>query len=449
MSYLFYNIKRHNYIRFSSVFPDAHEYTPKEMYKKIYISFKIMIAYLLNRIRGKIKSPCICKISEILILEGTINQKKSLLPVYNNLDTSTYTLVGPGGYEKYLPWLKINSYSCIYILTFLFNYWLSTKEEKRIIRSYFDDFFYTIGTVVMAEKLVRNNRLRLVIMANDHYYLYRAFKEAADRCHIPTLYLQHASVTYRFPPLQFAYSFLDGMDSFAKYYSIGNMSGEVFLCGSPRFDIISKYSKKQRSHFTIGIALNMLDDESEAKRLCMFLQKSGYADVIVRPHPRMKMDDGWYFAHNIRVSDSKSELSFEFLSKISLMISGESAIHLDAALMNVKSICYAFNCNESIKDWYSFQEQGLYPYVDNFDSLLHEIESIKANGSGSESDALYYNASHGLPVNGHIGALLTDFIVSYLSGDINQFKKKYDFVEVMPHVWCYSNYGGYFYSHIA
>ena len=449
MSYLFYNIKKHNYIRFSSVFPDAHEYTPKEMYNKIFISFKIMIAYFLNRIRGRIKTPSISRVNEILILEGTLNQKKSLLPVYKNLDTSIYTLVGPGGFGKYLPWQEINAYSCIYFLTFLFNYWLSTKDEKRIVRSYFDDFFFTIGTIVMAEKLIKRKRTKLVIMANDHSMVFRAFKEATDRCHVPTIYLQHASITYRFPSLQFSYSFLDGMDSYIKYSSKGNMDGEVFLSGSPRFDVISDYKSNKLSNYTLGIALNEFDDEIIVKNVCLFLIKKGYKYIIVRPHPSMEIDIKWYLNHGIKLSDSKKELSFAFLSNISLMISGESGIHLDAALMNVKSICYAFNNDESLKDWYSFQEQGLYPYVETFDSLLHEIERIKANGGSCESDALYYNASHGLPINGHIGDTLADFIVSYLNDSVNQFRRKYDFVEVMPHVWCYSNYCSYFYSHIA
>lgn len=410
-----------------------------------------MIAYVLTRILGKGEPSRTYNVNEVLIIEGTLNQKKSLFPVYNNLNRSSYTLLGQEELGEYLPWQGINTYTCIYILTFLFNYWLSTKKEKKIIRSYLDDFLYTIGTTVMAEKLIKRNKVRLLIMANDHSVLFRAFKKAADGCNIPTMYLQHASVTYRFPPLQFSYSFLDGMDSFEKYYTIGNMKGDVFICGAPRFDIISKYSKKQISHFTIGVAINMLDDESEVKRLCLFLQEKGYNDIIIRPHPRMVFDYEWCLAHDIRVSDSKTELSFDFLSNISMMISGESGIHLDAALVNVRSICYNFNNDKSIKDWYSFQKHGMYPYVNNYISLLHELEKKRTNENNNEDIVPFYNASYGLPVNGHVGDLLAEFVNMFLENDVavNQFVRKFGFVEVMPHVWCYHNYCNLFLKYIV
>ena len=59
---------------------------------------------------------------------------------------------------------------------------------------------------------------------------------------IETLYIQHASVTSRFPALKFNYAFLDGFDTLNKYITAGPSETKVFLTGTCKFDnvLVSK-----------------------------------------------------------------------------------------------------------------------------------------------------------------------------------------------------------------
>ena len=86
----------------------------------------------------------------------------------------------------------------------------STKDDKLLMRQFFEDFMNTYGLYYTIDKILRENpQLKLIVLANDHITSCRCLIELAEKYGIKTLYVQHASITERFPPLHFSYSFLD------------------------------------------------------------------------------------------------------------------------------------------------------------------------------------------------------------------------------------------------
>ncbi len=424
MSYLFYNIKKHNYIRFSSKFPETREWSFCEICVFLWLNFKFLIVSIV-KYRGRLRNSFIAKpLSKVVVLSLTENQKKTTDPICRHLDAEQVSVISDN-INEYVSRECVNIYSALYIINFAMTYLFSAKKQKKIIRQNVKEFYNTIGTIRVAEFLLRQNYVKLLVVANDHSMFYRAFIIAAKKYGIDTMYLQHASVTYRFPPLQFSYAFLDGEDALQKYRSAGNIEGDVYLCGSPRFDILKKYRSRVEG-VILGVTINLFDNESKIRDMLLFLKERGYTNIIVRPHPRKNIDFDWYLNRKFCISNSKSELSFEFLSKISLLISGESGIHLDSALVGVKSICYNFSDYKDIEDWYSYHKNGLYPMVNDFESLLCEIQKNSVEEISKEK-IVYYNAAYGLPIEGHVGEMLADFIQMFICGNLSDFDKKYCF----------------------
>ena len=67
--------------------------------------------------------------------------------------------------------------------------------------------------------ILSKTKPKLVIVSNDHSLNCRSLRLAAQILGIRTLYIQHASISNIFPPLEFDYALLDGLVSYKKYVS--------------------------------------------------------------------------------------------------------------------------------------------------------------------------------------------------------------------------------------
>ena len=242
--------------------------------------------------------------------------------------------------------------------------------------------------------------------------------------------MQHASVAKGFPKLIASYSFLDGKESLEKYLFAGQPEGEVYLSGGVRFDpIFQKYKLKNTENVsTVGIAINMLDDFGEVQRLCQFLLNHNYK-LVLRPHPRYGgINKTWLEENAIDYSDPKAESSFDFISHIDLMISNESSIHLDAALMKCPSVVYNFSTHP-ILDHYSYIKTGLVRVADNEEQLLAAITNPQDSLPSTET-LQFYNASCGTSTEGALGEAISIFIRDLSDGTPMLFDKKFGFQKV-------------------
>ncbi len=351
---------------------------------------------------------------EIVFFSFTSNNNRTLTPISKKLPENSFSFVSGDDFAASFVYL----YSLLFFPWFIFLYLRLNQHERKVMRFYFGETFSAIGLYYGAKKFFQKNKIAIAVFANDHSTLSLCLRIAAQKKNICTLYTQHASVSEEFPPLSFTYSFLDGVESLEKYQKAGEIKGSVFLTGSPRFDEIALLKERGRANVEncIGIAVNTLDDFNKVKELC--LQLKDYYKLIVRPHPAMPIGE---FAKlnefGITLSDSKEETPFEFLSKINVLISNESAIHLDAALFGKPSIVYNFS-PEQFRDVYDYVKNGLVKYTPN----IMELKKLFAKGLNvSTEKAQYYYAAYQTPYDGNIGPLIANFIQAKLNNNEQAF----------------------------
>ncbi len=356
------------------------------------------------------------ELREILFVIPSINNKKSVRTIADNI-SSQYCSEW-GNFAVDIPQSEIFLRSVSHLRLFHKLYRKSSDEDKRLIRQFFMQFMTTSGMYYTLKRILNANpQLKMIVLANDHVVISRCLIALATEMNIKTLYVQHASVTERFPPLHFSYSFLDGMESYEKYKTIGDIRGKVFLSGSPRFDELYKY-KNATKVFDVGIALNEFDSCDMVMELCKYLQLNISKRIAVRPHPRMgKLFNSQLFKDaGIEISDSTKESSFSFLSKVKFLIANESSIHLDSALIGVPSLLYNFS-KEEVKDWYSYIKNGLITVCSTYDEVSN---AIRNQHDCLQDKVRYYNAAYNTPYEGQVGKLVADFIKNDVLADNRQ-----------------------------
>ena len=345
-------------------------------------------------------------VNEVLFVVPSVNNKKSVRTIVDNFPQKNVSIWG--NFKMNLPWALINLYSILDVCKFQKFYNSSSSEDKKLIRRFFSSFINTYGYYKVFKKILEDNpQLKMIVFSNDHTTPCRCLIELAEKLQIKTLYVQHASVTERFPPLRFDYSFLDGMESYEKYRKIGNLRGEVFLSGSPRFDAFYNQCKSQC--YDVGIALNMMDSIEKVLELCLYLRDHYSKKIIVRPHPGMlngRFDERIFLNHGISISDSRKDMSNVFISQIYFLIANESGIHLDAAIMGVPSVLFNFSDND-IFDWYSYIKTGLVKVCSSYDDVLSLLNS---NCHQSPEAVRYYAASFHSPMDGKVGEMIATFM---------------------------------------
>lgn len=411
LKYFFYNIKEHNAIWFKAPIVKSSN---RNILSLLWQSIKICIRSL-NHKEG-IKSDW----NEILFVSISQNNSRVLAPIMDHLIDTSYSVIDTNDTELKPSVAYLYKHSCLYLLPFLFQYLKMNHEEKRICKARFEDFFFTFAYLCFADTVLSNGRVKVVVLANDHSSLTRAFIVRSHQFGIKTVYLQHCSVGYHFPSLEFSYSFLDGEESFLKYKAIGGISSIIMLSGNPRYDKLLEYRNARPNNGYIGIAINSFDSEEDLKNLCSNLQDLGFSKICVRPHPGHQLPDiGWFNNRNIMISDPQIENTYAFLEKLNVLIAGESGIHLEAALMGVLSICFIMSGEKTV-DWYSYIKNKLIPYAENFDQLIYIIKNASQH-IPNENKLRYYNASIGSSWYGNTAQLVAKFLESVITDSQSEF----------------------------
>lgn len=393
--------------RLNSIHYSVHRYSIWEKPYTLNDCFWLLWHKRKKMLNSKVKETNI--IGDILFYAPELNNKRSLESIMNNLPKNSYTFwYTPDSLPNRGIWLR----SLLYFPLFCILYLKSSLEDRKLIGSFSWDFIRACGTYKTLEKVIINNpQLKMIVMASDQNIENRSLIELAEKYQIKTLYVQHASVTKDFPTLPISYSFLDGKESFDKYNHGEEMKGMFFLSGGARFDIFYKY-KNEEKKYDVGIALNALDDMEKVSKLCKYIKKNYSSNIIVRPHvsllinKRFKKD--FFISQGIDISDSLKEPSCVFLSKIKKMIAGESAIHLDAAIMDVPSIVYNMSDRNEILDIYSYVKTGL---ARSYNSLEDLVTALSLDNNISTEIKKYYNASYGTPMEGQVGKMISSFII--------------------------------------
>jgi len=280
-------------------------------------------------------------------------------------------------------------------IKFISIFFLLLKIEGKRTYQLIDLIFNSIGWMEAFDNAVKKFKPKSITFSNDHSYIPRALLLMAKKNKVPTIYIQHATVTGSFPPLEFDLNLLEGQDAFDKYKAKG-INGTVKFIGMPRFDKF--YTKRKESVRgdikTVGFAFNTVDSiDIIYEAIKDLIKELPSIKVVVRKHSKDPRDFKTPLKNingNIIFSDSLSEDSFGFLLGCDLLIAGDSAIHLDACMLNVVSYYYNFSSGSKIKDLYGFLEKG---FIKELTSIEDMSNHIKEGLSGRDvfMHAKYYN----------------------------------------------------------
>lgn len=262
-----------------------------------------------------------------------------------------------------------------------------------------------------ALRMLRQQLPGSLTFSNDHNVKNRALLHAARKLGIPTIYLQHASVSADFPPLLFDLSLLDGKDALDKYRQSGPVAGRTELTGIAKFDPYAQKRKPVPARVgSIGICANLQDDAqgliTVAKRI---LAKLPHVKVNFRAHPR----DQRHFdlPRQVYESDTRKEKIFDFLLRCDVIVACNTSTHLEAITMNIPSIYFEFG-PVSISDYYGYVRNGLVPHARN----ISDLETLIMNPPKEDvyPKASYYNASIGTSWDGNVASKSLKIIREFL-----------------------------------
>jgi hypothetical protein len=305
-----------------------------------------------------------------------------------------------------------------YYYKFLPLYFQFLKYKKQSTQRFADVLYDAVGFYEIYLAKLLKYKPTAIIFANDHNADARAMLLAAKASGVKTVYIQHASVSPIFPPLQYNLNLLEGQDALDKYKLCGPISGRVELIGMPKADAYVQYRNSSTTITTIGIGCNLMDDVVEVEKLVHQLTTAlPSLQIILRPHPRDTRDFSnlQSISPQVSLSDSRFIPSFDYLRQIDVQISGNSGIHLEAVLLNVWSIFYDFNPKHKLEDYYGFVLNGLVEAVDDPEELIQMLQKHLSSKPDVFHRAKYYNATVDTAYDGHSATLAIKYIADYIN----------------------------------
>lgn len=292
---------------------------------------------------------------------------------------------------------------------------VTAKDKKMVADCMYhglDRLLLTYGYYVVARIWLSYNRVSALVVASDNEMYFRVMTAAAKAEGIPTIYVQHASVGQRFPPLSFDYALLEGHDSLEIYEQIGTSTTSVYLVGMSKFDKYFQNINREPIARRLGICTNMLDSIENVGNLCKFLREKFDFAVSLRPHPREERMDEWRqlcLDWDLRISEPHEEAVFEFLEGVDVIIAGNSSIHLEATLLNIYPIMFDF-ADEPEYQAYSFVTKGLCEQLNSFDELAVRLGELREQKVDIRGRAMAYCATVHTEYDGRSAELMSNLI---------------------------------------
>lgn len=331
--------------------------------------------------------------SYTLFFTDTLNQRSSLKPVADKIDH--VVLIGNKGDIPFtLTLFKAYVYSLPFLGKVVCEYFRASGQLKTSFKYIFDKYWLTYGLYIAARLWLRKIQPRVVVFGSDHAVEQRVIRKAAREENIKTVYIQHASVTDEFPVLEFDYALLQGMDTLKTYDKIGESKTIVYLVGNPKLDGYQQNINRKNTVDTLGICTNKLDPIRRVEELIIKI-KAYFPEmhVILRPHPGDAKAQEWQQLakkYALEFSNSKTEDSFHYLSRIDCIIAGNSNIHLEAVLLNVYPLFFDFALKPKLVQ-YSFLKEGLCEYYADIETLFGKIRELKLHKDDIRHRAKPYN----------------------------------------------------------
>lgn len=391
-----FNLREVNYLRFTQKF----RYPSKKLFgitlrKGLFYGVcNYFISFLLSFFRNPFSfNHLIKKSRKNIIFYSGRNQYNALISFYECMKIKEEDVVMIKASE--LPIWRSYVYAIRHVGSFWQEYFKASSEDRKIIANEFATFRRSYGDYDFFQAWLHRAQIKRVILASDISPLMRSFILACRDSNVITAYIQHASVTDKFPPLITTYAFLDGEDAFEKYRLNKRISSDVYLIGGARFDL-AKPSTEEVNKKVIGIALTMRDEKDCWEKLVKSIRKT-FPDhkIVLRPHPRMEKGIIKQFCDSTQIeySDPLIENSFSFLVHIGILIANETSTHLDAMIMHRPTVLYSGLSSLGLRDHYGMIKKGLLKHCSSFEELTYYLN--RPSELIPNMDVIrYYNASY-------------------------------------------------------
>jgi len=368
---------------------------------------------------------------DFLFYAGSLNQKNSLKPSYQQISktsSSLFLLLDRKHKDQDHLYITLtytirNLLTALLLFSIRFPQLIRTlKKNNRVDSSY----KYGLKQIIKAYiylpsflEMLASTQPRYVVVSNDHNVDTRSLRISAQILDIKTVYLQHASVSRLFPPLDFDIAFLDGEKSLEIYKECNkntdyhsNKAINVFLSGQKKF---LTPVQANSGHITrIGLATNLLDPLTPIIELARKLTKIGLR-VVIRHHPSQSpvFTEGLKAlqasTENIRISDPEISDINDFFQGVDVLIAGDSSIHLEAALAGLTTYYYHFSKNPEGYDYYGFLNEGICSLLpDDLTNFTQAVIHSEHESRKRRKAILRYSATYGTYWSNKEGQLVAE-----------------------------------------
>ena len=271
---------------------------------------------------------------------------------------------------------------------------LKKKNQEINISSRFNEICMTYIFIPYFLDILKKLKPKIIITSNDHNLNNRCLRLSAEVLGIKTMYLQHASVSDIFPPLEFDYALLDGEIAHQIYLKCYNnkkkkninleknvANCKIILSGLKK-EISKKIKKEKFGTFNFGLAVNELDNFDGVKFVLDRILLAG-EKCIIRTHPHQpqvfikKLQEYLKKNDSLIWSDAGKESISDYFINLNVLIAGNSSIHLEAALAGLVTYYYEMGEEFGKPDQYEYIKNGLTSKLNkdfSFESLKSDIE---------------------------------------------------------------------------
>jgi|GEM_PF-2503637 len=362
-----------------------------------------------------------------LVYVETINQKNALIDIFlnkENKDESFFMLNDINGklnipdYDQQdFPTKKsFRKALCYFPKAYLISRKYVKQQKGKINEVHIlINLSLFMASVRIFEKKLKQYEIEQVVLTNDHNLHTLSLLLASRNSGIKSYYIQHASVSPAFPKLLAEISLLEGQQAVDIYDQIGNLSKKIYLVGIPRLDgILSLKKSLNTTNITVGFCLKPYYSEQLVKEYIEAISSLGNVKkIILRPHPGNR--ESFYNKlknYPVEISNARKERPHEFIKKLDVMISGESSIILESALMKVKTIY--IDDKVAQYDFYGFVKNSIATPVHSLEELKEELQQMDFQKIEEQFDNCKYYCS---TVNTAFENSSKDLIIKILNDD--------------------------------
>lgn len=366
-----------------------YHYNPRLDVFPLFQAFITLLLHAIKNVSSFSVDKNLKKTYKELVFIETINQKNALIDIFLSKKNKeeTYFLLNDINEKLHFPQYDQSDFpkkqAFFKALFCLFKAYLISKKYRRSQKGKVNSVHILINLSLFIscskifEKELTQRNIQQVVLTNDHNLHPLALLHASRNLNIRTYYIQHASVSPAFPKLLPEVSLLEGQQALDTYNLIGNSSRKIHLVGIPRLDGILAYNQfLNKTDITIGFCLKpYYSDELIKSYVEAISSLDNVSRIILRPHP----GNGEKFyeklqSYPVEISNARKERPHEFLKKLDVMISGESSIILESALMKVKTIYIDDEIAQY--DLYGFVKNGIATPISSFEELEKELQNI-------------------------------------------------------------------------